>query len=191
MWMEEHTGKQVNVERSQELLATGATRIATACPFCYIMIDDGVKGEGADEDTVKVGDIAMHLLEALERGDRDGPLVPSMLSAPPTHGETAVAIAPARSATQTLVAEPEPEPEPAADPVAGPPDDLQLIKGIGPKLESWLYGKGITTFEQVAALTQDEVDALETEQPFPDRIDREDWRGQAARLAAEKSTPDD
>jgi Fe-S oxidoreductase len=69
MWMEEHTGKQVNVERSQELLATGATRIATACPYCYIMIDDGVKGEGKDEDEVKVGDIAMHLLEALETGE--------------------------------------------------------------------------------------------------------------------------
>ena len=47
MWMEEHIGKQVNVERSQELLATGATRIATACPFCYIMIDDGVRRRGA------------------------------------------------------------------------------------------------------------------------------------------------
>jgi len=70
MWMEEHTGKQVNVERSQELLRTGATRIATACPFCYIMIDDGVKGEGIDEDQVKVADIAMHLLEALEAGDK-------------------------------------------------------------------------------------------------------------------------
>ncbi|MET0665762.1 MAG: (Fe-S)-binding protein, partial [Acidimicrobiales bacterium] len=69
MWMEEHTGKQVNVERSQELLATGASRIATACPFCYIMIDDGVKGEGVDEDQVKVADIAMHVLEAVERGE--------------------------------------------------------------------------------------------------------------------------
>jgi Fe-S oxidoreductase/nitrate reductase gamma subunit len=69
MWMEEHVGKQVNVERSQELLRTGASRIATACPFCYIMIDDGVKGEGVDDDEVKVGDIAMHLLEALEKGD--------------------------------------------------------------------------------------------------------------------------
>ncbi len=189
MWMEEHTGKQVNVERSQELLATGATRIATACPFCYIMIDDGVKGEGIDEDTVKVGDIAMHLLDALERGDRDGALVPSMLSAPPGHRETAVAIAPspAKAAVQTLVA----EPGETGSVVAGAPDDLQLIKGIGPKLEAWLYDKGITTFEQVAALTQDEVDALETEQSFPDRIDREDWRGQAARLAAEKSTSDD
>jgi Fe-S oxidoreductase len=69
MWMEEHTGKQINVERSQELLATGATRIATACPFCYVMIDDGVKGEGVDEDAVKVGDIALHLLEALEEAE--------------------------------------------------------------------------------------------------------------------------
>ena len=70
MWMEEHIGKQVNVERSQELLKTGASRIATACPFCYIMIDDGVKGEGVDEDEVKVADIAMHLVEAIERGER-------------------------------------------------------------------------------------------------------------------------
>ena len=66
MWMEENTGKNINVERSQELLATGADRIATACPFCFVMIDDGVKGEGVDEDEVKVGDIAIHLLEALQ-----------------------------------------------------------------------------------------------------------------------------
>ena len=70
MWMEEHTGKQVNVERSQELLATGASRIATACPFCYIMIDDGVKGAGKDDSEVKVADIAMHLVEALENGEK-------------------------------------------------------------------------------------------------------------------------
>ncbi len=68
MWMEEHTGKNINVERSQELLATGASRIATACPFCYVMIDDGVKGEGIEESEVKVGDIALHLLDALENG---------------------------------------------------------------------------------------------------------------------------
>jgi Fe-S oxidoreductase/nitrate reductase gamma subunit len=66
MFMEEHIGKQVNVERSQELLATGATRIATACPFCYVMIDDGVKAQGVEDDQVKVGDLAMHLLEAIE-----------------------------------------------------------------------------------------------------------------------------
>ena len=71
MWMEESTGKQVNVERSQELLATGATKIAVACPFCYIMIDDGVKGQGVGEDEVKVADISMHILEAIEKGEAD------------------------------------------------------------------------------------------------------------------------
>jgi len=69
MWMEEHIGKQVNVERSQELLATGAERIATACPFCYIMVDDGVKSQGVEDDQVKVGDIAIHLLEAIENAE--------------------------------------------------------------------------------------------------------------------------
>ncbi len=69
MWMEESIGKQVNVERSQELLATGASRIATACPFCYIMIDDGVKSQGVEEEDVKVGDLAMHVLEALENAE--------------------------------------------------------------------------------------------------------------------------
>jgi Fe-S oxidoreductase/nitrate reductase gamma subunit len=65
MWMEERTGKKVNVERTEEALATGAQRIAVACPFCYIMLDDGVKEKGRDED-VKVADISMVLLEALE-----------------------------------------------------------------------------------------------------------------------------
>jgi Fe-S oxidoreductase len=69
MWMEEDIGKNINVERSQELLATGATRIATACPFCYVMIDDGVKGEGVEEDQVKVGDIALHVLDAIRAGE--------------------------------------------------------------------------------------------------------------------------
>jgi Fe-S oxidoreductase len=69
MWMEEQVGTKVNDARSRELIATGATRIATACPFCYIMIDDGVKGAGKDEDEVRVGDIAMHLVDAIERGE--------------------------------------------------------------------------------------------------------------------------
>ncbi|HXH59129.1 4Fe-4S dicluster domain-containing protein [Iamia sp.] len=70
MWMEETVGTKVNDARSEELIDTGANRIATACPFCYIMIDDGVKGAGKEEDEVKVADIAMHLVEAIENGER-------------------------------------------------------------------------------------------------------------------------
>ncbi|NLD76828.1 MAG: (Fe-S)-binding protein, partial [Acidimicrobiales bacterium] len=70
MFMEETIGTKVNDARSEQLVDTGASRVATACPFCYIMIDDGVKGLGKDED-VKVADIAMHLLEAIEQGEAD------------------------------------------------------------------------------------------------------------------------
>ncbi len=71
MWMEESVGKKVNDERAEELIATGASRVATACPFCYIMLDDGVKGAGKEEDEVRVADISMHLLEAIEQGEAD------------------------------------------------------------------------------------------------------------------------
>ncbi len=69
MWMEETIGTKVNDARSEELIATGASRIATACPFCYIMLDDGVKGAGKEEDEVRVADISMHLLEAIEKAE--------------------------------------------------------------------------------------------------------------------------
>jgi Fe-S oxidoreductase len=57
MWMEENIGKRVNVERTEEALATGADVVGTACPFCMIMIDDAVKAQGRGDD-VSVLDIA-------------------------------------------------------------------------------------------------------------------------------------
>ena len=70
MWMEENIGKKVNTERSQEAIATGASRVAVACPFCYVMFDDGVKGQGKDEE-VKVQDIAEIVWEAIENEDHE------------------------------------------------------------------------------------------------------------------------
>jgi Fe-S oxidoreductase/nitrate reductase gamma subunit len=59
-WFEEHTGKKVNIERTQEAVNTDAEVIATGCPFCYVMLDDGVKEIGVDEQVI-VQDIAMLL----------------------------------------------------------------------------------------------------------------------------------
>jgi Fe-S oxidoreductase len=67
MWMEETVGTKVNTERSRELLATGASRIATACPFCTVMIGDGVAEHGRDD--VVVQDISLHLLDSLGSTD--------------------------------------------------------------------------------------------------------------------------
>ncbi len=55
MFMEENVGKRVNIERTEELLATGADALAVACPFCMTMIRDGVT---AKESNVPVYDIA-------------------------------------------------------------------------------------------------------------------------------------
>jgi Fe-S oxidoreductase/nitrate reductase gamma subunit len=63
-WMEEQTGKKVNIERAEEALATEADEIAVACPFCFVMLDDGVKELGRDD--VPVRDIAMILADAID-----------------------------------------------------------------------------------------------------------------------------
>ena len=69
MWMEENVGTKVNDKPALEAISTGATRVATACPFCYIMLDDGVKAAGKEEHEVKVADISIHLLDAIEAGE--------------------------------------------------------------------------------------------------------------------------
>jgi Fe-S oxidoreductase len=82
MWMEENVGVKVNDERAVEAISTGATRVATACPFCYIMLDDGVKAAGKDETEVKVADISIHLLDAIEAGERALAKLDAPLSTP-------------------------------------------------------------------------------------------------------------
>ena len=66
MWMEESVGKKVNIERSQEAIDTGADEVAVACPFCFIMMDDGVKELGYG-DQVKVRDVSLILLDNLKK----------------------------------------------------------------------------------------------------------------------------
>jgi Fe-S oxidoreductase len=65
MWMEEKEGKRVNVERTEEALATNASVIATACPFCMTMLSDGVKSKDA-VDRVVVRDVAEIILESAQ-----------------------------------------------------------------------------------------------------------------------------
>ncbi len=64
MWMEER-GSAINEARVREAAGTGAGTLAVACPFCTMMLDDGVKQSGEE---LRVADVAVLLAEALERG---------------------------------------------------------------------------------------------------------------------------
>jgi hypothetical protein len=71
MWMEENIGERINSNRTKEAIATGADQIAVGCPFCRVMLSDGLTAEqasgGARED-VEVLDVAQMLLASV-RGE--------------------------------------------------------------------------------------------------------------------------
>jgi Fe-S oxidoreductase len=77
MWMEEKIGKRINLERTDEALATGAEQIATGCPFCKVMLTDGLtarQGQTPNGDidrdiqAVEVLDVAQMLLAGVKGG---------------------------------------------------------------------------------------------------------------------------
>ncbi len=68
-----------------------------------------------------------------------------------------------------------------------PKDDLKAIAGIGPKLAEKLYQQGITSYQQLAKLTDDAIDQLDQAiMSVPGRIRHFDWVGQAKKLHSEK-----
>ncbi|WP_406565368.1 (Fe-S)-binding protein [Bacillus solitudinis] len=71
MWMEESTGKRVNLARTEQALQVNPTVISSACPFCLTMLEDGTKLTETDEQ-VKAKDIA-EILEQAVFGDSSKP----------------------------------------------------------------------------------------------------------------------
>jgi Fe-S oxidoreductase len=67
MWMEERLGSRINTERAREVVQSGCSTVATACPFCMTMMTDGVRGEGRED--VVVRDVAEILAESLGLND--------------------------------------------------------------------------------------------------------------------------
>lgn len=112
---------------------------------------------------------------------------PSAVSAPEAAPEPPV-VEPISTASELPVVEPVAiipevalpvELNPAILPVAESPDDLKLITGIGPSLEKKLRACGITTYRQLAALSDADIDRVEAIIKSFGRIRRDDWIGQA------------
>ncbi|SDR05330.1 heterodisulfide reductase-related iron-sulfur binding cluster [Actinopolyspora saharensis] len=72
MWMEERTGKRINLDRVDEALGTAPSKVATGCPFCKVMLTDGMttrQNEQTASEDVEVVDVAQLLLQSVKRGD--------------------------------------------------------------------------------------------------------------------------
>ena len=137
MWMEEHIGKRINHERVDEALATNAATIATACPFCRVMVTDGVndRQEEAGRSGVEVLDVAQVLLGSLEYDKATLPAKGTAAKEAEKRAATAPkAAAPAAPAAPPKAEEPAPtkaaEPEPAAK-ASAPTAPTVPSKGLG------------------------------------------------------------
>jgi Fe-S oxidoreductase len=68
MWMEETLGTRVNQNRADEAIGTGASKVAVACPFCSVMLNDGVtvRQQEGQAENVEVVDLASLMLSSVK-----------------------------------------------------------------------------------------------------------------------------
>ncbi|GMA41164.1 hypothetical protein GCM10025883_32090 [Mobilicoccus caccae] len=93
MWAEENLGTRVNLNRTAEAVETGADRIAVGCPFCRVMLTDGLtamQSEDTAREEVEVVDVAQMLLAAVRRGETPDE---SDVDTPDAAGQTGTAAA--------------------------------------------------------------------------------------------------
>lgn len=94
------------------------------------------------------------------------------------------ALRPRKQPAVTETAPPPPGGKPNIPPAIGEPDNLRLIKGVGPKLNTLLNNLGVTRFDQIAEWKEAEIEEVDRYlESFSGRITRDSWIGQAKFLA--------
>ena len=66
MWMEEKLGTRINLNRVDEAIETGAQEVAVACPFCRIMVGDGMVARQSDVEVLDVAQVLLRSVKAAE-----------------------------------------------------------------------------------------------------------------------------
>src|SRR3954463_2301898 len=113
MWMEENLGERINLNRTKEAVGTGADQIAVGCPFCRVMLSDGLtslQADGKAREEVEVLDVAQMLLASVKRA----PAAEAAQAAASSGGSADSGTSPGSARTGTAVLD-RPE-EPAAEP---------------------------------------------------------------------------
>ncbi len=110
MWMEENIGERINLNRTKEAVGTGADQIAVGCPFCRVMLSDGLTAQqaaGEAREEVEVLDVAQMLLASV-KGEQATKLAPGASAAPSPSASPATAKSATASVDVATKAEPEP-----------------------------------------------------------------------------------
>jgi Fe-S oxidoreductase len=168
MWMEETIGTRINSTRTKEAVATGADQIAVGCPFCRVMLSDGLteqqsKGEAREE--VEVLDVAQMLLASI-KGDAPSAKKADKKAAAKTSatsdGEPSTA---ATASTETAEDDEATKSEPDAEDVTQTEDTVTDTADVGPAAKASGGGSLFDLDEESAAeekpATEDEADAPE------------------------------
>ena len=66
MWMEEKIGTRINLNRVDEAIDTGVAEVAVACPFCRIMVGDGMVARQSDVEVLDVAQVLLRSVKAAE-----------------------------------------------------------------------------------------------------------------------------
>ncbi len=121
MWMEENIGERINVNRTKEAVGTGADQIAVGCPFCRVMLSDGLTAEqaaGNAREEVEVLDVAQMLLASVRGEVATRVRKPAPAGARPTAADSSTSVAT--------------KPEPEAGDVTQTPETVTATEDVGP-----------------------------------------------------------
>ncbi|WP_435200578.1 heterodisulfide reductase-related iron-sulfur binding cluster [Janibacter sp. GS2] len=149
MWMEEQLGSRINLNRTEEAIATGADRIAVGCPFCRVMLSDGLtakQSEGASEE-IEVVDVAQMLLasvketattakEAKTESEEQAEAEPKTAVPAPTEGQDAKGATPEPPSEAETAATAEAVEEAGEDPKAVEGKETVANKNAAPSWET-------------------------------------------------------
>jgi predicted flap endonuclease-1-like 5' DNA nuclease len=169
-----------------------AMRLGFASPFWLAFgaaASAGVAFWWATRWTREVNLEPLAFKEALAELPEPEPEIAAPVAEEPAVEEPVLEVAPVAEAPVEAIAEPvaeaPAEPIAEAEPYVAQIDDLTRLTGIGPKLAAALADRGITTFAQLAAWTEENATAFDAELSLKGRVARDAWVAQARRLASE------
>jgi small subunit ribosomal protein S2 len=137
-------------------------------------VDQGEAAEPVVEEVIAAETPAETVVEEAATAEEAAAAAPEVAAAPQAEAtpEEVITVPEVEAPTFELLAAPR-----------GAPDDLKKITGVGPVLEQKLNDMGIFHYWQIAALGEDDIGKIDDELALHGRIGRDDWIGQAGRLA--------